>query len=113
MEKINRPHISILLSANIKKARSNLSLSQQQLAEKCGLSTSYIAEIEIGRKFPSANTLQIIADTLSLKPYQLFFDEEEWHQYDRYNELTQLLSEIKESVNNEITKVIQKRLTTS
>ena len=104
------PLISTLLSSNIKKARNKLDLSQQQLAERCSLSTAYIAEIEIGRKFPSASTLQKIADSLSLKPYQLFFDDEEWKNFDRYTELTDLLGELKETVNTEISRTIENRL---
>ena len=45
------------------------------LAEHCGTSTSYIGEIEIGKKFPSVEMIQKIADALKVQPYKLFMDE--------------------------------------
>ena len=43
-----------------------------QLAEYCGISIGYIAEIEIGKKFPSICVIEKIADTLKIEPYLLF-----------------------------------------
>ena len=45
------------------------------LAEKCETSTSYIGEIEIGKKFPSVEMLEKIAGALSVPPYKLFMKE--------------------------------------
>jgi len=43
-----------------------------QLAEYCGISTVYIAEIEIGKKFPSIGVIEKIAIILKVQPYMLF-----------------------------------------
>ena len=43
-----------------------------QLAEYCGISTVYIAEIEIGKKFPSIGVIEKIAVILKVEPYMLF-----------------------------------------
>lgn len=48
-----------------------------KLAELCGTSTSYIGEIEIGKKFPSVEMIQQIAAALHIKPYRLFTDNED------------------------------------
>ena len=40
------------LLRNMKEGRKVLGYSQMKLAELCGVSTSFIGEIEIGRKFP-------------------------------------------------------------
>ena len=60
---------------NLKKYRKEKHFSQMQLAEKCETSTSYIGEIEIGRKFPSIEMIENISIALEIKPYQLFIEE--------------------------------------
>ena len=60
---------------NVKKYRSINSLSQMALAERCGTSTSYIGEIEIGKKFPSIDMVQKIAAALDVPPYKLFMEK--------------------------------------
>jgi len=45
-----------------------------KLAEYCNASTGYISEIEIGRKFPSTDMIEKIAEALRIEPYQLFKD---------------------------------------
>jgi transcriptional regulator with XRE-family HTH domain len=57
---------------NIKELRSKEGLSQMQLAEYCGISPGYIAEIEIGKKFPSIGVIEKIAVVLKIEPYVLF-----------------------------------------
>jgi transcriptional regulator with XRE-family HTH domain len=57
---------------NLKDYRIQGGLSQMQLAEYCGISTGYIAEIEIGKKFPSVGVIERIAVTLKIEPYLLF-----------------------------------------
>ncbi len=46
-----------------------------KLAELCETSTSYIGEIEIGKKFPSIEMIQKIASAVQVAPYQLFMTE--------------------------------------
>jgi len=43
-----------------------------KLAELCNTSPSYIGEIEIGRKFPSTEMIEKLAETLRVEPYHLF-----------------------------------------
>ena len=68
--------IQRLLIKNLRSARSDARLSQSKLAERCGVTGSYLAEIEAGRRFPSHETLQKLCDALSLRPYELFLDIE-------------------------------------
>ena len=46
-----------------------------KLAELCKTAPSYIGEIEIGRRFPSINLIEKIADILDVEPYRFFIDE--------------------------------------
>lgn len=60
---------------NMKKYRKIKKLSQMNLAERCNTSTSYIGEIEIGKKFPSVEMIQRLAAALDIQPFQLFMPE--------------------------------------
>jgi transcriptional regulator with XRE-family HTH domain len=57
---------------NLKNFRKNEGISQMKLAERCNTSPSYIGEIEIGKKFPSVEMIDKIAQALRIEPYHLF-----------------------------------------
>ena len=59
---------------NLKEFRKKEGFSQMRLAEYCDTSSSYIGEIEIGRKFPSIEMVEKIASALRIEPYHLFVD---------------------------------------
>jgi transcriptional regulator with XRE-family HTH domain len=63
--------------ANLKKFRDRRGLSQMRLAERCGTSTSYIGEIEIGAKFPSVSMIEKLAGALHIPAYMLFMEDSE------------------------------------
>ena len=46
-----------------------------KLAELCDTATSYIGEIEIGRRFPSLKLIEKIAKALNVEPYEFFVPE--------------------------------------
>ena len=43
-----------------------------KLAEYCDTGTSYIGDIEIGRRFPSMEMIEKMAHVLRIEPYQFF-----------------------------------------
>jgi transcriptional regulator with XRE-family HTH domain len=59
---------------NLKKFRQREGVSQMKLAEMCDTASSYIGEIEIGKKFPSLKMIEKIAAALRIEPYNLFVD---------------------------------------
>ena len=61
-----------LLASNMRFYRGNLNLSQSKLAEKVDTATNYIAAIEVGRRFPSVQMLERIADALEIDTPALF-----------------------------------------
>jgi transcriptional regulator with XRE-family HTH domain len=61
-----------ILTYNLKENRRKLGFSQAKLAEKAGLSTQYIAMIELARKFPSPEKLELLAKALEIDPPELF-----------------------------------------
>jgi len=67
--------ISRLFIQNLKRWRKAISISQKELAEKCGTSHSYIRQLESGNGHPSFAFIGKIANALQIEPYQLFYDE--------------------------------------
>jgi transcriptional regulator with XRE-family HTH domain len=99
-----------LLANNIKNARLRLGYTQMKLAEQSSISTSFIGEIETGKKFPSSDTLEKIADALGMKPYQLLLDDEAWSIYDKHESITNLYQELKERITSELEQTVKKHL---
>jgi len=60
------------VSANIKKHRENLKLTQEKLAEKAGISANMINDIEGCRTWISDKTLVNLATALKIETYRLF-----------------------------------------
>ena len=69
---IKKDNIRNILARNIKEHRRKNGLSQDKLAEKAGISTPFIAMIEVSRKFPTPDVLDRIAGALNVKTWQLF-----------------------------------------
>lgn len=60
---------------NLKKIRKEKKISQMRIAELCETSTSYIGEIEIGKKFPSVEMIEKLANALNIKACELFMED--------------------------------------
>lgn len=60
---------------NLKKYRTQLGLSQEVFAEKCGLHRTYISAIECYRRSIALENVQRIADALEIETYKLFINE--------------------------------------
>ena len=69
---IKEDNIRDILARNIKEYRRKNGLSQDKLAEKAGISTPFVAMIEVSRKFPTPDVLDRIAGALNIKTWQLF-----------------------------------------
>ncbi len=55
----------------LKKARNEAGLTQEQLADKANLSTTYIGLLETGQRRPSLKTLEKLARILGIKTRDL------------------------------------------
>ena len=60
---------------NIKERREQLDISQKELAEKIGISQSFLCDIEQGRSKPSIDTAVKIADALTISDIKFFEGE--------------------------------------
>lgn len=61
----------------LKHLRKKADLTQQQLAEKTGLSIDFIGMIERGERAPSFDTLEKFSEALNIKIADLFTEEKE------------------------------------
>jgi len=65
---LSEENIRIIFGLKMKQVRTEKKLSLAQLSEQCGLSVSYLNEIEKGKKYPKSNKIIKIAAALKL-PY--------------------------------------------
>lgn len=63
-----------LFGENLKKYRKKKKYTQEELAEKLDVGINHLANIEIGKKFVSADLLQKISKTLNVPYSALFYD---------------------------------------
>lgn len=63
------------LAKNIKDIRLSKHLSQEELADICGLHRTYISDIERGIRNISVDNIEKIADGLGVEPSQLLEDK--------------------------------------
>ena len=74
-DKRKKTPIQDVFIANLKEFRKLRKISQLQLAEECGSSQTYIAEIEVGKKSPSLDMVERIAAALGVESWHLFKNE--------------------------------------
>jgi len=103
------------IGIRIRKERLKQSLSQEKLAEKCDISTSFMGHIERGTKKMSVDTLVRIAYELNLSTDYLLMDElppsdenilaiintvkkANRNQYERYISIIKTLAEISDTL---------------
>ena len=60
---------------NIKERREELGMSRKDLAEKVGVSQSFLCDIEQGRSKPSIDTALKIAEALNISDVKFFGTE--------------------------------------
>lgn len=89
------------LANNMKKYRKIANLTQEQLAERVETSTNYIGTIETGKKFPSPQMLERIANALNIDSLQLFQTETVFHVQKSIN-----TESFKSSLMSDIEKVV-------
>ncbi|MFO7729882.1 MAG: helix-turn-helix transcriptional regulator [Spirochaetia bacterium] len=97
-----------LLVVNLKRARYNNGLSQMKLAERANLSLGFIGDIESGKKFPSATSLQKIVDSLEIQPYELFIDIHTSHLNCPLSKLRCVQNELVGKIDEEISQTLNR-----
>ncbi|MFS1013907.1 MULTISPECIES: helix-turn-helix domain-containing protein [Enterococcus] len=67
-----------IFAINVKNKRRELNISQEELADICGLHRTYISLIERKKRNITIKNIEIIAKGLNTKPYQLLMKENEF-----------------------------------
>jgi transcriptional regulator with XRE-family HTH domain len=61
-----------IFAKNLRESRRKCGFTQAQLAERAGISTHYIALIELARNIPKVETIELLANALNVEIYELF-----------------------------------------
>lgn len=70
-------NITNILSKNIKNLRNNKKLSQEELADLCGLHRTYVGAVERGERNVTLSSLELFASALDVDvPYLLTSNQE-------------------------------------
>lgn len=56
---------------NVRKARGDMGISQEELAHRADLHRTQISLIERGQRTPRLDTIERLAKALEIQPYQL------------------------------------------
>ncbi|MCS7005268.1 MAG: XRE family transcriptional regulator [Cytophagales bacterium] len=62
---VNEENIRLIFGLKVKMLRQSLHMSLSELAEKTGISVSYLNEIEKGKKYPKSDKIGVLAQALN------------------------------------------------
>jgi len=93
-----------LLGARIKELRKKKGLSQEQLSEQIEIDSKHLSRIEVGKSYPSIQTLEKIANVLNVEIKDLF----EFMHHMREKELIDSLNKLIKESNVENLRLIFK-----
>jgi transcriptional regulator with XRE-family HTH domain len=97
------------LIRNLKRRRASLGISQMELAEKADLSSGYVGEIEMGRKFPAPEALERLALALDTKPWRLLMGDDDAAEWNGAEAFYAAADEIRERLNKEIDSLMKRQ----
>lgn len=81
----------VAIGSRLREARNIAKLTQEQLAEKVGIGTTYISDIERGAKFPSLSLFIKIVDALGVSSDFILRGEIEAGKNCVYDDITKKL----------------------
>lgn len=94
-----------LLGSRIKELRKLRGLSQEKLSEKINIGPKHLSRIEVGRGFPSLDTLERIAKVLNVELKDFF---EFAHEASSSKELKETLSNLLKETDEESLRLMVK-----
>lgn len=88
--------LRVIVSANIKRYRKKMRMTQSQLAEQIGKTVEMVCQLENNIASTKLSTLESIAKVFGIEPYQLLLPRE-YPDYENFPpELTDLMLEIQD-----------------
>lgn len=91
-----------IFGSNVRARRKRINLTQAELAAKVGLSTSFVTEIETGRKQASFASIAKIADCLNVPVWVLFYKEDLKYSENAVKDINTFRFALKENIFNAI-----------
>jgi transcriptional regulator with XRE-family HTH domain len=67
----------VVFGKNIRAAREAANMSRDLVAERAGITTNYLGEIERGEKWPSLENIRAVARSIGVSPARFFEFENE------------------------------------
>lgn len=92
-----------LIAQNLRKCRDERDLTQEEVAEKAGISIAFLANIERGCKIMSVPVLRNLADSLGVSTDYLLYEDSD----DKLNNIIALLRDQPESFIIQLERVIR------
>lgn len=102
-----------IIATNIRNIRKYKNLTQENLAEICGLHTSYLAGVERGERNFTIQTLEKIAEGLDVTPIELLklrdnnLEENFFEKREKINILTNVINDFNEQDIDRLITIIQ------
>jgi len=106
IEEAEEQAIKDILKTNIKKYRSRRNLSQFALAQKIDIPTNFLADIEAGNTWVSAATLNKLAKSFDIEPYELLKPDQKAPTQKDQKTLDTFTKDLAEVLKNSIDKSI-------
>lgn len=83
-----------MLGNTLRAIRIANDMSMKEAGEKAGVTSTYIGEVEIGKKNPSLKVLERLADVYNIPKYKIFeFDEQYEENKYSYPQLLKVILE--------------------
>lgn len=71
-----QPNILIRFGQTVRNIRLSQNISQEELADRCGLHRTYISDVELGKRNVSLENIDRIAKSLNITLSALFMEIE-------------------------------------
>ena len=101
---MNQNELQQIYVSNIKRLRLTQNLSQAELAERVGISVTFMCSIETGKKWGSFQTLADIATALGVEPYELLLPPNIGVGYDD-TRTRDLMKRLRQNLNDTVTTI--------
>ena len=99
--------IDARIGKRIKQCRENLGLTQEQFAEKTGLTVNYISTVERGASFPRCEKLITIMNALEVSADAIFCDVTTHQNNYKANELSNRLNQLSPEAQKRILNILE------
>lgn len=86
--------VTVVVGKRIRAIRKSRNISQENLAENCGLHPTYIGQIERGEKCPTIDSLNKISEGLNISLSELFGNMENKKANDSLNYADKIYDEV-------------------